>query len=123
MRFVSLLVVGLLFGQALAQDTDAKPWWMQQQRMLQTNLREIDATMDLDRYVQDVKDFGANVVLFNVGGIVANYPTDLEFHWRNTFMEGDMTGEVVRRLHAEGIRIIGRFSTEHIGNVVWTTLI
>lgn len=39
----------------------AAPWWQSPHRMLQTNLREIDATMDLDRYVRDVKEFGADV--------------------------------------------------------------
>lgn len=82
--------------------------------MIQTNLREIDAMMDLDHYVRDVKDFGADVVLFNVGGIVANYPTDLEFHWRNTYMKGDIVGTVLERLHAEGIRVIGRFDFSKI---------
>ena len=33
-------------------------------------------------------------VLFNVGGIVANYPTDLTYHWRNTFMHGDLVPDI-----------------------------
>jgi len=90
------------------------PWWMTPHRMLQTNLREIDATMDLDQYVRDVKEFGADVVLFNVGGIVANYPTELEYHYRNPYIEGDLVGEVLRRLHAEGVRMIGRFDFSKI---------
>ena len=84
-------------------------WWMTPHRLLQTNLREIDATMDIDQYVREVKDFGANIVLFNVGGIVANYPTELEYHWRNTFMDGDLVGEALEKLHANGIQMIGRF--------------
>jgi hypothetical protein len=82
--------------------------------MLQTNLREIDATMNLDRYVAEVKDFGADVVLFNVGGIVANYPTDLACHYRNPHMTGDLVAAVLGRLHAEGIRMIGRFDFSKI---------
>jgi len=84
------IMVCRLWSSAWAEQPSQDKWWLQQQRMLQTNLREIDATMDIEKYVQEVKDFGANVVLFNVGGIVANYPTDLENHWRNTFMEGDI---------------------------------
>ena len=82
--------------------------------MVQTNLREIDAGMDVDRYVQEIKDFRATVVLFNVGGIVANYPTDLPYHYRNTFMKGDLVGTVLERLHKEGIRVIGRFDFSKI---------
>ncbi len=92
-----------------APNTDAPPWWLTPQRMIQTNLREIDATMDIDQYLLDIKAFGANVVLFNVGGIVANYPTQHPSHWKNTFMEGDLVGSVLRRLHHENIRMIGRF--------------
>ena len=99
--------------QAVKLPTDDE-WWLRPHRMIQTNLREIDATMDLDSYVQDIKDFQADVVLFNVGGIVANYPTDLEFHWRNTYMKGDLVGAVLERLHAEGIRMIGRFDFSKI---------
>jgi len=77
--------------------------------MIQTNLREIDATMDIDRYIQDLKDWKVNVVKFNVGGIVANYPTEVKYHWRNTFMKGDLTDTVLKRLRAEGIRMAGRF--------------
>jgi len=97
-----------------AADAPADPWWLGQHRMLQTNLREIDATMDLDRYVREVKDFGADVVLFNVGGIVANYPTHVECHYRNPHMTGDLVGTVLDRLHAEGIRMVGRFDFSKI---------
>jgi hypothetical protein len=93
---------------------DAEPWWLTPQRLLQTNLREIDATMDIDQYIREVKAFGANAVLFNVGGIVANYPTELEFHWRNTCMEGDLVGTVLKRLHDEDLRMIGRFDFSKI---------
>jgi hypothetical protein len=93
-------------------------WWLTPRRMIQTNLREIDAGMDVEAYVASLKAAGANVVLFNVGGIVANYPTDLPYHYRNPFMQGDLAGEVVKRLHAEGLRVIARFDfskvNEHI---------
>jgi len=111
--FCSILVL-CLYLPTLAQEPDANDWWLRPQRMLQTNLREIDATMDVNQYIREVKDFGANVVLFNVGGIVANYPTDLECHWRNTFMKGDLVGTVLKRLHAEDIRMIGRFDFSKI---------
>jgi hypothetical protein len=44
-------------------------------------LREIDAIdFDIEVYVNSIIDMGANTVLINVGGIVANYYTDFEFH-------------------------------------------
>ncbi len=42
------------------------------------------------------------------------YPTDLEFHWRNTFLKGDLAGTALKRLHEEGIRLIGRFDFSKI---------
>jgi hypothetical protein len=96
-------------------DTD---WWMTPQRMIQTNLREIDAGMDLDAYVAALSDYRVNVVLFNVGGIVANYPTELPYHYRNPNMQGDLTAEVVQRLHAAGIRVIGRFDFSKVNEEI-----
>ncbi len=96
----------------------AVQWWKKQQRMLQTNLREIDVTMDLDQYVQSVKDSGANVVLVNVGGIVANYPTELPYHFRNPRLKNDFTGEVVRRMHDAGVYVIGRFDFSKINEKI-----
>ncbi len=89
-------------------------WWLKPHRMIQTNLREIDATMDIDRYISELKEWGVNVVKFNVGGIVANYPTDVKYHYRNPFMKGDLTATVLKRLHAEGIRMAGRFDVSKI---------
>jgi hypothetical protein len=85
-------------------------WWNRAPvRLIQTNLREIDAAMDVDAYVQSMVEASASVVLLNVGGIVANYPTQLPYHYRNPFMKGDLVGQLVEKLHANGIKVIGRF--------------
>jgi hypothetical protein len=85
-------------------------WWNRAPyRLVQTNLRELDATMNADGYVQSIVDASANVVLLNVGGIVANYPTRLPFQFRNPFMKGDLVGELIGKLHAKGIKVVGRF--------------
>jgi len=97
-----------------SQGKNEPGWWLTPHRIVQTNLREIDATMDTGQYVREVKKFGANTVLFNVGGIVANYPTDLQYHWRNTHMEGDLLGTVLPKLHAVGVKMVGRFDFSKI---------
>ena len=111
------LLTSSLCAAALVNRAEAA-WWLTPRRMIQTNLREIDARMNLDAYVAALKAAGANVVLFNVGGIVANYPTDLPYHYRNPNMQGDLTGEVVRRLHAEGIRVIARFDFSKVNECI-----
>lgn len=78
-------------------------------RLVQTNLREIDATLDVDAYMRSLEQFSASVVLFNVGGIVANYPSELEFHYVNPYMKDDFLGKVIERVHEKGMKLIARF--------------
>jgi len=85
-------------------------WWNRvPYRLVQTNLPEIEALMDVDAYVKSMVDANVNIVLINVGGIVANYPTELPYHFRNKFMKGDLVGDLISGLHEKGIRVIGRF--------------
>lgn len=78
-------------------------WWEQKPlRLIQTNLREIDARLDIDEYIASLEEFSANVLLFNVGGIVANYPSALEFHYVNPNLKGDFVGQVIERVHERG---------------------
>lgn len=84
-------------------------WWDRPYRIVQTNLREIDASMDPRALIQSVREMHANVLLFNVGGIVAFYPTELELHYRNPFLAGDLVGQVLEEAHRNGIRLVGRF--------------
>ena len=49
-------------------------------RFVQTNLSETDAEMDVDVYIKSLVDISASIVIFNVGGITAMYPTKLPFH-------------------------------------------
>ncbi|MEJ7739287.1 MAG: family 10 glycosylhydrolase [Chitinophagaceae bacterium] len=94
-------------------------WWNRAPyRLVQTNLREIDATMDVDAYVQSMVDAYASIVLINVGGIVANYPTKLPYHFKNPFMKGDLVGDLINGLHAKGIKVIGRFDFSKINETL-----
>ena len=80
-------------------------------RLLQTNLRETDSALDSGRLVRQLADFKANVLLFGMGGIVAHYPTKVEFHFPSASIRPgrDPFGEVLKLSHARGIRVIGRF--------------
>jgi len=90
-------------------------WWNRAPyRLVQTNLREIDATMDVNAYVQSMVDASATIVLINAGGIVANYPTKLPYQFKNPYMKGDLLGDLIKGLHAKGIKVIGRFDFSKI---------
>ena len=100
-----LACIATVFGQT-------GKWWMDEPfRLVQTNLRETDSALDAKRLVQQLVEFPANVLLIGMGGIVAHYPTDVEFHYRSRYLPvgRDMFGEVLREAHAHGIRVIGRF--------------
>jgi hypothetical protein len=87
-------------------------WWMTEPvRFLQTNLSETDSTVDPRALVAAVADVGANTFLVNMGGIVAQYPTRVPFHYASTFLPPgrDLFGDVLRESRQRGIRVIGRF--------------
>ncbi len=100
-----------LFCPAFSKENvEQDHWWTKKpMRLIQTNLREIDASLDVDTYVTSIKACNANVVIFNVGGIVANYETELPYQYKNPNMMVDFAGDIIKKLHADGIRLIARF--------------
>ena len=80
-------------------------------RLIQTNLRESDAPLDPKHLIDQVSSFPANTLLLNMGGIVAFYLTQTEFHYPSKFLPPgrDTFGDVLREAHARHIRVIARF--------------
>jgi hypothetical protein len=70
---------------AAAGAFDRRTWWKHEYRVLQTNLREVDVRHDPGEIARATRAFGANVLVSNIGGIVAFYPTALELHHRNPY--------------------------------------
>ena len=104
----SILWIAIAASAAQAQPR----WWLEEPiRLVQTNLRETDASLDPDRLVAQVAEFRANTLLFGLGGIVAYYPTNIPFHYASPHLPRgrDLFGAVLRAAHARGIRVIGRF--------------
>lgn len=88
---------------------DTKNWWKRPYRMVQTNLRQTDALYDQKSLAREVKEFGADVLLYNIGGIYAFYPTQLELHAINPHMKGDALGDAIEAAHSEGLALVGRY--------------
>ncbi len=86
-------------------------WWNRTPiRLIQTNLPEIEGGMDRDEYVRSVIEASANTVLFNTGGIVANYQTELPYHWKNPNIgEEDLVADLISKFHENDIKYIARF--------------
>lgn len=85
-------------------------WWQNTPwRMVQTNLPEqAMADMDAEAFARSLENFGATVVNLNAAGIIASYPTKLDFQPRSRFLTGDSLLEMVNACHRHGIRVIAR---------------
>ncbi len=90
-------------------------------RLIQTNLRETDSTLNAVQLSEQLESFPANTLLFSVGGIVAHYPTQVEFHYPSRYLpEGeDLVGSVLDQCHQRGIRVIGRFDFSRARKAVY----
>ena len=107
-RRVYLGLTLTVYAPALAQPK----WWMDEPVcLIQTNLRETDSTLDVEKLARQVAEFPANALLFNMGGIVAHYPTRVAFHYASPHLPAgrDTFGDILKAAHSRGIRVIGRF--------------
>lgn len=91
---------------------DGRPWWRDPFRVFQTNLRETDAGLDVERTLDAIEEHGSDVWLVNGGGILSFHPTDLPFQTRNPHLadrpSGDLLGDAVAAAHRRGIRVVAR---------------
>src|SRR5262245_18224378 len=104
----SLLLLCLLISNTFGQES----WWMNEPiRWVQTNLRQVDATLDARRLAEQLADMKANVVLMGMGGIASYSPASVQYHYASPNLPAgrDMFGDVVRECHARKIRVVGRY--------------
>ncbi|NQU88780.1 MAG: family 10 glycosylhydrolase [Mariniphaga sp.] len=91
------------------------PWWKANNlRLIQTNLPAYEANLNVDSLITDLQYFSANVLLINAGGIMAFYPTKLDFQYTNPFMKENMLGNVIEKCHSLGIKVIVRFDFSRV---------
>lgn len=84
-------------------------WWDAPYRIVQTNLRLIDADLDPRKLALQVRDFGATAITFNIGGIFAWYRSELPLHARNPYLSGDLAADMLEAAHDAGLKMVGRF--------------
>ncbi|KPH04779.1 beta-galactosidase trimerization domain-containing protein [Rhizobium acidisoli] len=98
--------------RATTRTAVGRGWWTRPFSNIQTNIQEIDATMDVDRVLDFIEEKGADTWLLNVGGIMSFYPTDLPFQTPVSFLKdrpsGDLIGDAVAAAHKRGIRVLAR---------------
>ncbi|MEQ3553227.1 alpha-amylase family protein [Pseudonocardia nematodicida] len=97
-------------------------WWNAPFRMFQTNIREIDAGMDVERVLDGIESYGADAWLLSCGGIVSNYPTGLAHQTRNPALaqrtSGDLIGDAVTAAARRGVRVLARMDFSKIDRPV-----
>jgi hypothetical protein len=97
-------------------------WWLAPFRMFQTNLREIDAGLDVDAVLDYIEAHGADTWLVNAGGILSFYPTDLPFQTRNPYLanrpSGDLLGDALTSAHQRGVRIMARLDFSKVSATI-----
>lgn len=105
-------------AQAAPGGTEPAPWWHSPFRTFQTNLREIDAGMDVDAALDAIEEYGADTWLLSVGGIIANHPSRLASQTVNPHLSerpsGDLIGDATRAAQARGIRVLARMDFSKI---------
>ena len=96
-------------------------WWKKNNlRFIQTNLPDYEAgTLNADSLVKDLIYFSANTLIINAGGIMAFYPTKLDFQYTNPYMKPDMLGNVVKKCHEKGIKVIVRFDFSRVHESIY----
>lgn len=100
------------------RDLPPESRWREPFNVLQTNLQEIDAGMDVEAAADAAVDFGADTWLLNAGGIMSFYPTDLPFQTRNPLLaqrpSGDLFGDAVTAAKARALKVIARFDMSKV---------
>ena len=102
------------------ENTAQLHWWQKPFANVQTNLQEIDATMDVEKALDVIEGHGANSWLLNTGGIASQYPSKLPFQTPNPYLadrlSGDLTGDAVAAAHKRNIRVICRMDFSKVSS-------
>lgn len=93
------------------KDTD-RSWWQQPLRVIQTNMQVKDTGLiNPQKLASQIKELGANVLVFNTGGIYAWYPSRVRFHTVNNHLPAhtDLLKDLIQACHDQELRFIARF--------------
>lgn len=104
------------------EQRNSLPWWRRPFSVVQTNLQEIDASLDVDAALDFIQRQGADTWLLNCAGIVSFYPTDLPFQTRSPWLSqrssGDLVGDAVSAAHDRGVRVIARLDLSKVAEPI-----
>ena len=119
--FFLLCLCSLSVGYTQSIPESAIPWWKKNNlRVIQCNLPAYEAaTLNPDSLVADLVHFAANTLIINAGGIMAFYPSGLESHYINPYMQPTMLRDVVDKCHRQKIKVIVRFDFSRLDQSIF----
>src|SRR5262249_11906585 len=89
--------------------------WLQSiRRVGQSNMTEHDpAVMNIEEWADYWHGAGADIVFISVTGILAFYPSKVQFHRHGKFLNNrDFFGECVAAARKRGLRVVARMSPD-----------
>jgi hypothetical protein len=95
-------------------DPSTQPWQQKVRRVGQSNMTEHDpAVMNIDEWADYWHTAGADIVFISVTGILAFYPSKVQFHRHGKFLNGrDFFGECVAAAKKRNMRVVARMSPD-----------
>ena len=95
-------------------DPSILPWQQSIRRVGQSNMTEHDpAVMNIEEWADYWHSAGADIVFISVTGILAFYPSKVQFHRHGKFLNGrDFFGECVAAARKRGMRVVARMSPD-----------
>jgi len=121
-KIFALFCLTIIANCVFAQNPAVRDlWWKRNNlRVIQMNLPSYEAaTINADSIVADLITYSANTLLINAGGIMAFYPTKLDFHYTNPFMKKNVLGDVVKKCHQNNIKVIVRFDFSRVHESIY----
>lgn len=91
---------------------EQKQWWQGPMRVMQYNLQVRDTGgMDAEKIARETEELACNVVVINVGGIYAWYPSQVKYHHINEFLpkDRDLLKDLIDAFHKRNIKFVARF--------------
>src|SRR5580658_2344463 len=91
-----------------------EPWQQKIRRVGQTNFTEYDpAVMNVNQWADYWHSVKADIVYVSVTGILAFYPSKVQFHKHGKFLKDrDLFGECVTAAKKRGMRVVARMSPD-----------
>jgi hypothetical protein len=92
----------------------SEPWQKKIRRVGQTNMTEHDpAAMNIEEWADYWHAAEADIVFISVTGILAFYPSKVQFHRHGKYLNGrDFFGECVAAAKKRGMRVVARMSPD-----------